>query len=99
MKNTVPPKKHARKLRKVWCSSVSLQLLLPVLLNPPDCNLPILATTDPFLWKGKNAAHTGSDLPGSDEDYRTGAGTGGGAGSTGKPVEKDDICMEILMEG
>jgi len=47
------------------------------------------------LRKGKDVSQLGT-APGSEEDYRTGAVVAGGIG---KPIEKDDICMEILMEG
>jgi hypothetical protein len=51
------------------------------------------------MRKGKDGSQFRSDAggaPGTEEDYRTGGGAGG---AVGKPVEKDDICMEILMEG
>jgi len=47
------------------------------------------------LRKSKDAPQAGPGGPGTDEEYRAGAG----APTAGKPIEKDDICMEILMEG
>jgi hypothetical protein len=73
----------------------------PAKANPePLSNGVIKAPTAPpkknvrKLRKGKDAGN-GSGGPGAEEDFRSGPSNA----AAGKPIEKDDICMEILMEG